>query len=72
MSQHQTRPSRMQGSQQRAGGASGQMSRPHSSQIQPFDDLLKYARSYARERPETFALACFGVGFILGWRLKPW
>jgi hypothetical protein len=40
--------------------------------MQPFDDLLEYARLYARDRPETFALACFGVGFILGWRLKPW
>ena len=48
------------------------MSRQNRSQMQPFDDLLEYARTYAREPPETFALACFGVGFILGWRLKPW
>ncbi|HXY35449.1 MAG TPA: hypothetical protein VEI07_14555 [Planctomycetaceae bacterium] len=48
------------------------MTRQGRSQMRPFDDLLEYARQYARERPETFALACFGVGFILGWRLKPW
>jgi hypothetical protein len=71
MPQHQPPAGRMQErSQQRTG--SGQMSRQNRSQMQPFDDLLQYARTYARERPETFALACFGVGFILGWRLKPW
>jgi hypothetical protein len=38
----------------------------------PFDDLVEYARDYARERPQTAALICLGVGFILGWKLKPW
>ena len=36
------------------------------------DDCAAYFRKYARERPETMALACLGVGFILGWKLKPW
>jgi len=73
MSQHQSSAGRMQErSSQRTGSEGGQMSRQNRSQMQPFDDLLEYARTYARERPETFALACFGVGFILGWRLKPW
>lgn len=40
--------------------------------LKPIDDLLSYARTYARERPEVCALWCFGVGFILGWKLKPW
>ena len=40
--------------------------------LRPIDDLLCYARTYARERPEVCALWCFGVGFILGWKLKPW
>jgi hypothetical protein len=42
------------------------------SQLQPSQDLLEYAREYAREKPEVAALWCFGVGFILGWKLKPW
>jgi predicted methyltransferase len=43
-----------------------------SSELKPFDDLLQYLREYARERPEVMALTCFGIGFILGWKLKPW
>jgi hypothetical protein len=73
MPQQQSQTGRAVGrSQQRTGSESGRMARQSGSQMQPFDDLLTYARTYARERPETFALACFGVGFVLGWRLKPW
>ena len=42
------------------------------SELKPWDDLITYLREYARERPEVVALTCFGVGFILGWKLKPW
>jgi len=42
------------------------------NEMQPFDDLYKYFQDYARERPDMVALCCFGLGFILGWRLKPW
>lgn len=38
----------------------------------PGGDLLHYLRSYAQERPEVAALWCFGIGFVLGWKLKPW
>ncbi len=27
---------------------------------------------YARARPLSFALWTFGIGFVLGWKLKPW
>lgn len=43
-----------------------------SNQFQPVDDLVEYVTSYARQNPGTAALWCFGLGFILGWRLKPW
>jgi hypothetical protein len=36
------------------------------------DDTLSYLRDYAREKPETAALWCLGIGFVLGWKLKPW
>jgi hypothetical protein len=38
----------------------------------PLEDLTQYAIDFARERPEVAALWCFSLGFILGWRLKPW
>jgi hypothetical protein len=43
-----------------------------SGQLQPKDDLIQYTMNYARQNPGTAALWCFGVGFILGWKLKPW
>jgi len=42
------------------------------SELSPLSDLWGYAQEYAREKPEIAALWCFGVGFILGWKLKPW
>ena len=41
-------------------------------QHSPTDDLIEYLKDYARERPEIAAMWCFGIGFILGWKLKPW
>ncbi|MHB8903465.1 MAG: hypothetical protein ACYC6Y_32270 [Thermoguttaceae bacterium] len=29
-------------------------------------------KQYAQDRPEVVALWTFGIGFILGWKLKPW
>lgn len=42
------------------------------SELKPWEDMLAYLREYARERPEVVALTCFSIGFILGWKLKPW
>ena len=39
---------------------------------EPVEELTTYLKEYARERPEVVALWCFGVGFVLGWKLKPW
>ena len=27
---------------------------------------------YARDRPMEFGLWALGIGFVLGWKLKPW
>jgi hypothetical protein len=39
-------------------------------------DLAEYSvlsfREYAKSNPETIALWCVGIGFVLGWKLKPW
>jgi len=36
------------------------------------NDFIEYLTEYARENPGTAALWCVGVGFVLGWKLKPW
>jgi hypothetical protein len=41
-------------------------------EIDAAQDLIQYLREYAREKPEVAALWCFGIGFVLGWKLKPW
>jgi hypothetical protein len=43
-----------------------------SAELQPQHDIVQYLREYARERPDVAALWCFGIGFVLGWKLKPW
>lgn len=35
-------------------------------------DIVEYLKQYARENPGTAALWCLGVGFVLGWKMKPW
>jgi len=35
-------------------------------------DVIEYITDYARENPGNAALWCLGVGFVLGWKLKPW
>ncbi len=33
---------------------------------------IDYIEDYARSQPLTFAAWAFGIGFALGWKLKPW
>lgn len=46
--------------------------RPAVGEIHPVQDFSQYLRTYARQHPEMAALWCFGFGFVLGWKLKPW
>jgi hypothetical protein len=43
-----------------------------AASMRPSQDIIEYLRDYAREKPEVAALWCFGIGFVLGWKLKPW
>ena len=38
----------------------------------PAEDLFQYLTKYAHERPDVVALWAFGIGFVLGWRLRWW
>lgn len=40
--------------------------------VETAKSAFEHFREYGRERPEILALWCFGIGFVLGWKLKPW
>jgi hypothetical protein len=65
------------GYQEYAGPTSERHSRPASNPAalegaDACEAAVAFFRDYARERPEVVAMWAFGVGFILGWKLKPW
>jgi hypothetical protein len=41
-------------------------------EMSPPQDFLQYVKDYAREKPDVAAFWCLGIGFILGWKMKPW
>jgi tetrahydromethanopterin S-methyltransferase subunit F len=36
------------------------------------NDVVDRVKHFAREQPITFGLWALGIGFVLGWKLKPW
>jgi len=34
--------------------------------------VTDYVEDYAHREPVKFAAWVFGIGFVLGWKLKPW
>ena len=52
--------------------SSSEIGGEHTGQLEPTTDFVDYVKEYAREKPEVAALWCLGVGFVLGWKLKPW
>lgn len=43
-----------------------------TEKLQPISDFAEYVRRYAHERPVVVGIWCFGLRFVLGWKLKPW
>jgi len=35
-------------------------------------EVVDNLKQYAREHPTAFGLWALGIGFVLGWKLKPW
>lgn len=42
-----------------------------NQQLSPGEAVLDFLREYSRERPEVVAMWAFGIGFVLGWKMKP-
>lgn len=57
---------------QQAATQTGAMQTGSSHELHPSQDIVEYLREFARERPDVAAMWCFGIGFFLGWKLKPW
>ena len=49
-----------------------QDAQPPCETLAECSELVEFARQYAREKPGVVAMWCLGVGFVLGWKLKPW
>jgi len=46
---------------------------PESASMESYATAaLDKVKDYARDEPVSFALWAFGIGFVLGWKLKPW
>jgi hypothetical protein len=43
-----------------------------AQKLRPISDFAEYVRRYAHERPVVLGVCCFGLGFVLGWKLRPW
>lgn len=56
----------------RSGGFSRPIPENGPHEMQPSHDFIQYLTEYARAKPDVAALWCFGIGFVLGWKLKPW
>jgi hypothetical protein len=48
------------------------VSKSEVCELQPLVDIQNYMTKYARQKPEMCAVGCLLVGFVLGWKLKPW
>lgn len=57
---------------QNVGQAGRTEQQSSGTQLTPVQDMADYLREYAKEKPEMAALWCLGIGFVLGWKLKPW
>ena len=45
---------------------------PPAPRVRTTKSALEHFQEYGRERPGVVALWCFGIGFVLGWKLKLW
>ena len=59
-------------SHQNANDRSMRSGEPVESPREITHDIAEYLTDYVRHNPGYAALCCVGVGFVLGWKLKPW
>jgi hypothetical protein len=67
-----TRPNHRQTKTQPSPAAEAKAILQEDSPQEMPGDLAEYLANYARQNPGTAALTCLAIGFVLGWKLKPW
>lgn len=55
-----------------ASGSLSSASRGGAEVPEVLERAMAAMEDYARQEPWAFAGWAFGIGFILGWKLKPW
>jgi hypothetical protein len=58
--------------QHNARDASAGSRREQESPQEMTQEVVEYLTEYAKHNPGYAALWCLGIGFVLGWKLKPW
>ena len=75
--QQQSTSQQRGGMQQRQQGSQfSKMGQGEGDQAQQMSemgsDVINYLTEYTKQNPGYAALWCLGIGFVLGWKLKPW
>lgn len=60
---------RQNGTQERVAVATA---RAEHSRLTAGEAAVEAFKDYARERPEIVTMWAFGLGFVLGWKLRIW
>lgn len=50
----------------------GQQFSTYGQHLSATEAAVECFRTYSREKPEAVAMWAFGVGFVLGWKLRIW
>jgi hypothetical protein len=67
-----TTPNGVRQSNREESSADGRRNTPTLQGERLVSDMMTMVTEYARQNPGNAALWCLGVGFVLGWKLKPW
>lgn len=61
------------GTARRVGNSAMELSQDAAEHYvkEPAKDLLSLAKSYAKDHPDVAACWAFGLGVVVGWKLKP-
>lgn len=56
----------------KVASAAGEMTQDYARHFvaEPAKDVFALLRDYAHDKPDVAAMWCFGVGLVIGWKLR--